>query len=86
MADRLSEPQPSPARFFWDFHKFAATEWRPGPAELPTSFSTRLVDGFIMHPDHFTSDPKGKGGREQHKNHVHVQIGDTNAEKPGAGL
>src|SRR5207237_633555 len=38
MAHRLEEPQPSPARFFWDFFKFAATNWNAGgPTELPRS-------------------------------------------------
>jgi hypothetical protein len=86
LADKLEDEQPSAARFFWDFFKYLATQWRPGPTELPRSFSQKLAGGFIMHPDHYVSAPGGSSGREKHKNHIHVQIGETGPDKPGAGM
>ena len=39
------------------------------------------TNGFVMHPDHPTSQPKGAGGREAHLGHLHFQIGETGADR-----
>ncbi len=83
MAHRLDEAQPSPARFFWDFYKFAGTQWHAGGLpELPRSFDKPIdIDGFLYHPDTFASNKGAKSGREAHQNHMHIQIGVTGTEK-----
>jgi hypothetical protein len=71
------DPQTSRDIFQLAYTVFAthATDTSPLPSNAPPS---RIGgNSFIMHPDHPTSSPGKKNGREAHNNHVHVQIGKT---------
>jgi hypothetical protein len=68
--------------FFSAAYDFIADQWQdrsahPDPAGPKSSIGQRT---FIMNPDHPTSAPSGKGGRESHANHLHMQIGPTGTE------
>ncbi len=52
-----------------------ASDTSPHTSDDPPS---KIGDkSLIMHPDHPTSAPGTKNGREAHNNHIHVQIGNT---------
>lgn len=81
---RLDDPNADQftAGFFRDTYAFIASEWqdrsdRPDDADTPTSIGE---GSFVMHPDHPTSAPGTKHGREAHRNHIHMQIGVTGTE------
>lgn len=68
--------------FFQSAYDFIAGQWQdktsgPAPATTPSAIGER---SFIMNPDHHSSAPGGKSGREAHANHLHMQIGVTGTE------
>jgi len=68
--------------FFSAAYEFIADQWQDRSAR-PDGLVPRSSIGqrsFIMNPDHPTSAPGGKGGRESHANHIHMQIGPTGTE------
>jgi len=68
--------------FFSAAYEFIADQWQDRSAR-PDGLVARSSIGqrsFIMNPDHPTSAPGGKGGRESHANHLHMQIGPTGTE------
>jgi hypothetical protein len=65
--------------FFRAVCEFIAGQWQdlsssPDAAAAPSAIGAH---SFIMHPDHPTSKPGTKNGREAHQNHIHMQIGVT---------
>lgn len=65
--------------FFASVYAFVASEWQdrssgPDAATTPTTPGQR---SFVMNPDHPTSAPGQKNGREAHADHLHMQIGVT---------
>lgn len=65
--------------FFRALYQFIGSQWQDhssGP-DGPGEVSAIGTGTFIMHPDHPTSKPGTKNGREAHNNHFHMQIGVT---------
>lgn len=65
--------------FFARLYAFIASEWQDTtsqvePAAAPSTIGSH---GFVMNPDHPTSKPGTKNGREAHQGHLHMQIGVT---------
>jgi hypothetical protein len=65
--------------FFSAAYQFIASQWQDRSAnpDGPTEVTTIGSGSFVMHPDHPTSKPGTKNGREAHQNHIHMQIGVT---------
>jgi hypothetical protein len=64
---------------FRAIYEFGAGQWQdtssgPDPAGTPTAIGS---PSFVMNPDHHTSSPGQKNGREAHQGHLHFQIGVT---------
>jgi hypothetical protein len=81
---RLDDPNADQfaAGFFRDLYGFIVSQWQDrtaGPDDGSTASSIG-EGGFVMNPDHPTSAPGTKHGREAHRNHVHMQIGPTGTE------
>ncbi|MDQ3734574.1 MAG: hypothetical protein M3400_11365 [Actinomycetota bacterium] len=82
---RLDDPNADPfiQEFFRELYNFIASQWQDrssgpnGDEEPPTEIGE---GSLIMHPDHPTSAPGTKHGREAHTNHIHMQIGVTGTE------
>jgi hypothetical protein len=65
--------------FFRAVYEFITTQWQdksagPDGAAAPGTIG---AGSFVMNPDHPTSKPGTKNGREAHQNHIHMQIGVT---------
>jgi hypothetical protein len=65
--------------FFRALYSFVTGQWQdsssgPDPAGPAGEIGRR---SFVMNPDHPTSKPGTKNGREAHQNHLHMQIGVT---------
>lgn len=76
-------PDNSAWQFFQELYHFAATNYQDrtdGPEEASNPTEIGNQSRFIMHPDHPTSAPGTKNGREAHKEHIHMQIGVTGTE------
>ena len=70
--------------FFLDLYTFVESEFQdrtdaPGQTLPPSTIGT---PSFIMNPDHPTSAPGTKNGREAHGGHIHFQIGPTGTQAP----
>jgi peptidoglycan hydrolase-like protein with peptidoglycan-binding domain len=75
---------PSARDFFQDLYDFVASEYQdrsagPGQTQGPTTIGE---PSFVMTPDHPTSKPGTKNGREAHRSHIHFQIGPTGTQVP----
>ncbi|GGB92110.1 peptidoglycan-binding domain-containing protein [Cellulomonas carbonis] len=71
-------------RVFAELYAFFTAEYQdrtagPGQTEPASVIGT---SSFVMHPDHPTSAPGTKHGREAHANHYHAQIGPTGKQAP----
>jgi hypothetical protein len=65
--------------FFRALYGFVTSQWQdrssgPGPGGAASAIGEA---SFVMNPDHPTSKPGTKNGREAHQNHIHMQIGVT---------
>lgn len=81
-----SDPAADPlaSGFFLDLYTFVASQFQDrtaGPGQAPPA-STIGTPSFIMNPDHPTSAPGTKHGREAHTGHIHFQIGPTGTQAP----
>jgi peptidoglycan hydrolase-like protein with peptidoglycan-binding domain len=65
--------------FFQALYDFASTEYQDKTAGAGQTAQSSTIGqaSFVMTPDHPTSNPNGKNGREAHRGHVHFQIGPT---------
>jgi hypothetical protein len=65
--------------FFRSLYEFIAGQFQDhsNRPDGPAAASAIGAGTFIMHPDHPTSKPGTKNGREAHQNHIHMQIGVT---------
>ena len=65
--------------FFRALHAFIAAQWQDRSSGPDPAGDTSEIGqgGFVMNPDHPTSRPGTKNGREAHQNHIHMQIGVT---------
>lgn len=80
---RLDEPGQDSfaAAFFRDAYSFITGEWQDRSSGSDDVGGSSIGEGsFVMNPDHPTSAPGTKNGREAHKNHLHMQIGVTGTE------
>ncbi len=71
-------------RFFADLYAWVASEYQdrsdgPGQIEPPSAIGE---GSRIMTPDHPTSKPGTKNGREAHHSHMHWQVGPTGFQAP----
>jgi hypothetical protein len=76
------DADPAAVGFFRDLYAVVAGQWQDG-GDTPTGPAPTSEIGtrsFVMHPDHPSSSPTGKGGREAHIDHLHVQIGKTGTQ------
>jgi hypothetical protein len=70
--------------FFQDLYTFVSAEFQDrtaGPGQTVPA-STIGGDTHVMTPDHPTSAPGTKNGREAHRGHIHFQIGPTGTQRP----
>ena len=70
--------------FFLDLYGFVASEFQDR-TQAPGQTTQASVIGAassIMNPDHPTSAPGTKNGREAHGGHIHFQIGPTGTQAP----
>lgn len=81
-----SDPNADPfARdFFQDLYDFVAGEYQDRSAGPGQTLGPTVIGepSFVMTPDHPTSKPRTKNGREAHRSHMHFQIGPTGTQAP----
>jgi hypothetical protein len=65
---------------FYSAYQHAITEGTDNRSGVMSEIGAS--SSFVFHPDHPTSnpDPKAKGGREAHWQHLHMQVGPTGPE------
>jgi hypothetical protein len=82
LADRDEADVSLAKRFFTGLYGFVASQFqdRSAGAAIDETPSTIGQSTYIMNPDHPTSKPGTKNGREAHRLHVHFQIGGTGWE------
>jgi len=76
-----SDPGADPfaTEVFAEIYALAASQWQDGDDKATGAAPLSTIGGrsFVMSPDHPSSNPTGKSGREAHANHLHMQIGAT---------
>lgn len=68
--------------FFRQVYEFIGSQWQDhsSQADGVAEVSAIGTGSFVMNPDHPTSKPGTKNGREAHQGHIHMQIGVTGTQ------
>jgi hypothetical protein len=76
------ESSPLATEMFQAIYTFVAGQWQDGNDQAVGAEPVSIIGqrSFVMNPDHPSSDPTGKSGREAHANHLHFQIGKTGTQ------